>query len=162
MMSYNFKNDNGRINQGRPGLNVLIPPTDPLFNTQVESGVQNCVFALGCKGYITLGSCEGHPPEADPTNDTYWHISIAYDSDRVFEVFQRAMKWSFVYVKHDSTYPADLDWFNRVFEQRFNQFNILTIYTSSNTVKRNQLAKRCFAKHCLARINKLPLASQIT
>lgn len=59
----NWKHTNGRINAtipGQPYTALTVSPYASDFETQIEDGVKDLVFALRDKGYLTVSSCQGH------------------------------------------------------------------------------------------------------
>jgi hypothetical protein len=59
----NWLHKDGRINATMPGGEYRVAevsPYNPLFKTQIESGVWPLVEAFVNKGYLTCSSCEGH------------------------------------------------------------------------------------------------------
>lgn len=159
MTMYNVKTKNGRINLGRPNSNVIVNPQDHLFDTQVEDGVRECVIAFNQKGYVTVGSCEGHVHEHDAPHYTCWHISVVVGSLGVLNTIQTLFKTPFIHTGLKHAYEFDVGWFNSMFQRQYSHIHIINVYAPSSIVQTNKLAKRLVAWHCSRRINRLPALS---
>jgi hypothetical protein len=157
-MLKNMYNSNldGRINLGHRDVNAVVSIYDPNFKNQVEGKIWPCVETLINKGYITVGSCDGHH-QYDITNNknSYLHVSVIFNNIEEANLFKEKIKSHFITSKLDYSYKFTLDWFNIHFIRSFKDMYIVTIYPIHKIVSENKVLKKLFITHLANKIKSL-------
>jgi hypothetical protein len=85
----NYKHKDGRIYASKHGdknyVAVTVSPFHPKFDSQIEDGIKDLVYAFVEKNYIVMSSCQGHD---DLLSFAFVKIALANTVDREYLIEQ--------------------------------------------------------------------------